>query len=96
MQRKWKTGDRIELELPLPMRLEAIDPRHSETVALVSGPLVLFAMTDSQPSLTRAQLLAARKTGPEAWEVASAGGPLRMLPFTAINDEPYTTYLRMG
>jgi DUF1680 family protein len=96
LQRKWKTGDRIELELPLPMRLEAIDPHHEETVALVVGPLVLFAMTDSQPTLTRAQLLGAKKTEAQTWEVATPAGPLKMLPFTAINDEPYTTYLRLG
>ena len=28
-------------------RLEAIDPQHPETVALMNGPLVLFAITES-------------------------------------------------
>ena len=46
------------------MRLEAVDPQHPQTVALVYGPLVLFAITHARPVLTRADLLAARKYGP--------------------------------
>ena len=37
LQRKWKDGDRVELHLPMPMRLEAVDAQHPETVALVRG-----------------------------------------------------------
>ncbi len=59
LRRRWKDGDRIELELPLPLRLEPIDPEHPETVALMRGPLVLFAITDSAPRVTRERLLAA-------------------------------------
>src|SRR5579872_323256 len=40
--REWKSGDRIELELPLKARLEALDPQHADTVALLVGPVVLF------------------------------------------------------
>ncbi len=42
VSRQWKDGDRIELELPLKTRLEAIDANHPETVAVLVGPLVLF------------------------------------------------------
>ena len=34
----------MELELPLKMRLEAIDAQHADTVALLRGPLVLMAV----------------------------------------------------
>ncbi|HEY6338615.1 MAG TPA: beta-L-arabinofuranosidase domain-containing protein [Candidatus Sulfotelmatobacter sp.] len=95
VQRKWKTGDRIELELPMTARLEAIDAQHADTSALMMGPLVLFAITDSQPAVTRARLLAAKKTGPQCWEVATADGAIKMLPFTAIGEEQYSTYLRV-
>jgi len=96
IRREWKTGDRVVLELPMETRLEAIDARHPETVALLCGPLVLFAITESAPTISRGQLLAAAKTGPQSWQAAAATGPLRLLPFTAIVDEPYTTYFRMG
>lgn len=78
------------------MRLEPIDPQHAQTVALLSGPLVLFAITDAQPVLTRAQLLAAKKTGVQTWEVGTGNGSMKMLPFTAIKEEQYSTYLRIS
>jgi uncharacterized protein len=93
IQRQWKTGDRIELELPMRLRVAAINEHHPNTVALMSGPLVLFAMTDTAPAITKAQLLAAKKVGTQKWQATTATGALDFLPFTAIADEPYTTYL---
>jgi uncharacterized protein len=95
VRRKWKTGDRIDLELPMKARLEAVDSQHADTVALVVGPLVLFAVTDTDPKITRAQLLAVTKTGLQSWQVETASGPIKMLPFTAIGEEQYSTYLRV-
>ena len=93
LHRQWKSGDRLELELPLTKRLEPIDSRHPKTVALLCGPLVLFAITDTPPVVTGQQLLAARKVGEQDWQVETAAGPVKMLPFTAIADEQYSTYL---
>ena len=94
LQREWKNGDRIELELPMTTRLEAVDARHPDVAALLLGPLVLFAVTDSEPVVTRSQLLAAKKVGTQEWQVATAHGAVRMLPFTGIEQQRYTTYLR--
>ena len=96
LHRQWKNGDRIDLELPLGLRLEAIDPRHADTVALMSGPLVLFAVADSNPTVTRSQLLAAKKMGGKNWQVESARGTVEMLPFTEIGEQQYATYLRVS
>jgi DUF1680 family protein len=95
VRRRWKSGDVVELDLPATMRLEPIDPRHPQTVALCFGPIVLFAVTDGQPSLTRADLLAAKRMDRRSWQVNTADGPLRMLPFTDIGEEQYSTYLRV-
>jgi hypothetical protein len=95
LRREWKTGDHIDLDLPPTKRLEAIDPRHANTVALVSGPLVLFAVGETVPAATQAQLLAVEKSGKEHWEVKTAAGRMKMMPFTAIGDEPYSTYLNI-
>ncbi len=92
-QRDWKSGDRIELDLPLKTRLEAVNLQHPDTVALLSGPLVLFPVGESKPALTRAQFLAAKKVGAQSWSVDSASVPTKLLPWTAIHDEPYTTYV---
>jgi uncharacterized protein len=93
IRRSWKKGDRIAMELPMRLRLEALDPRHSQTVALLCGPLVLFAITDAPPAVTARQLLAAKKNGPQSWQVETARGPMSMLPFTAIADQQYSTYV---
>ncbi len=94
VQREWKSGDRIEVELPMKARLEAIDAQHAETVALVVGPMVLFALGDPA-TVTRSQLLAAKKIGAQGWQIETASGAMKMLPFTAIQDQEYTTYLRV-
>ncbi len=99
MRREWKTGDRVELELPLKMRLEAIDVRHTDTVALLRGPLVLMAVKQDQegptPKVTREQLLQARRMSERQWQVSAANGPVTMLPFTSMGDLPYTTYVKL-
>lgn len=95
LRRPWKNGDRIEMDLPMRLRLEAIDAQHPQTVALLCGPLVLFAITDDLPAVTARQLLAARKIGPQSWQAETAGGTLNLMPFTAIADQQYSTYLTL-
>lgn len=95
IRRQWKNGDRIEMDLPMKMRLEAIDAQHPQTVALLCGPLVLFAITDVPPVVTARQLLAARRIGPKSWQTETANGSLQLLPFTAIADQQYSTYLNV-
>ncbi len=92
IQRRWRDNDRIELSLDIPLRLEPLDSRHADTVALMRGPLVLFAINPTLPSITRQQLLSARYLPTQrSWQA----GPLTFLPFTALEDQPYTTYLKV-
>jgi DUF1680 family protein len=93
--RQWSSGDCVELDMPMTMRLESVDPQHPQTVALVFGPLVLFAITDIQPALTRTGLLGAKRIGERSWQVRTDGAPIKMLPFTDIGEEQYSTYLRV-
>jgi hypothetical protein len=91
IRREWKSGDRVELELPLKTRLEPIDAQHPDTVALMRGPLVLMAVKETQsapqPKITRAQLLAARQVSEREWQV---------MPFTWLGSRPYTTYVQVS
>jgi len=99
VRREWKTGDRVDVELPLKMRFEPIDSRHPDTVALLSGPLVLMAVKKEPvsplPRVTRAQLLAARRVSEREWQVSSLDGPIALRPFTWMGSRPYTTYLKV-
>ena len=96
IQRAWKNGDRIELDLPMRARLEVIDKRHSNTVALLYGPLVLFGIDGAKRAVTRGQLLAARKTGTSSWQTDTASGPLSLRPFFVMGDESYATYFQLS
>jgi uncharacterized protein len=97
VRRVWRSGDVIELLLPLPMRLEPIDPRHPGTAALVRGPLVLMAVKPDLgapvPALSRSALLNARRAGATEWRADAAEGPIVLTPFTALGARPYTAYL---
>ena len=94
LERRWNDGDRIDLEIPLPLRLESIDRKHPNTVALVRGPLVLFPLVDAPRSFARQELLAAKRiAGEPAWQMEAASGSVRLLPFTGIDSGPYTTYV---
>ncbi len=99
IRRQWKSGDRVDLELPLKMRLEPIEPQHTGTVVLLRGPLVLMAVKDRQtaplPTVTRNQLLAARRVTQRQWQASAASGPVTLLPFTSLGSRPYTTYLKV-
>ena len=100
VRRTWKSGDRVELELPLKMRLEAINGQQAKTVALLRGPVVLMAVKagqgNSMPPATRAQLLGARRVSEREWQVETADGAVKMMPFTSIGELPYTTYLKLS
>ena len=96
IQRTWKDGDRIELELPMPLRLEPVDANHPNLVALVQGPLVLFAVADSQPTFERSGLLQAKalNNANGDWVASSAdGSAVTMRPFMKIDKENYSTYV---
>jgi hypothetical protein len=96
IRRTWKDGDRVELELPMPLRLETIDANHPKLVALMQGPLVLLAIADSQPSFDRNALLEARPANNASgdWFADSADGSrVTMRPFMNIEKESYSTYV---
>jgi DUF1680 family protein len=96
IRRIWKDGDRVELELPMPLRLEPVDANHPNLVALMQGPLVLFAVADSQPSFDRNALLQAKPVNNAMgdWVASSAAGTsVTMRPFMNIDKESYSTYV---
>lgn len=96
IRREWKTGDRVELHLPLSQRLEPLDAAHQDLVALLSGPLVLFPIGKPVPKLSRRELLSAKAASLGKWQIAAANGPVHLLPFFSIEDEPYSTYFKLS
>ena len=79
----------------MPLRLAAIDARHPRIVALLYGPVALFAVEPGVQTITQKQLLGAQRIGDSsAWEVATDAGKVRMLPYAEIKDETYRLYQR--
>ncbi len=100
VQRVWRSGDTVTLTLPMSLRLEALPANgtpHLDTVSLLHGPLVLFALreaTETGPlSLRHDELLNAERTGPAEWTVYTPTGLRKFVPFTEVGDRSYTTYI---
>jgi uncharacterized protein len=94
LQRTWKDGDRMELELHMPLRLESIEDQSPNTVALMHGPTALFGVGEIPQRITRPQLLAATAVGQssEDWTVKVDAASLTLRPFSSIMSEPYRLY----
>ena len=91
IERTWKDGDRIDLDLPMSVRLVPINAHHPDVVALMRGPQVLFAL-GQQPTLARSELLNVRRAHDGYWQA----GRVRFAPFSAIGEAPYSTYIRLA
>jgi DUF1680 family protein len=91
IKRTWKSGDRIELRFNMPMQLEPVDPQHPQDVALLQGPVALFAVGELPQTFTRQDLLTAKQTAPGSSEWQA--GSIRMKSYPAIQNERYRLYL---
>jgi DUF1680 family protein len=91
MTRMWKNGDRVEYEIGMPLRLEAIDPQNPQIMALLRGPQALFGVGKLPASFSREQLLAASPSADD-WAVQDASGKITFRTFAALGDDPYRLY----
>jgi len=92
-----KDGDRLELEFEMPLHLEAVDDQNPNNVALMRGPVALFAVGDVPTRMTHKQLLAATQVvkSSEDWSTKTDGGVLTLRPFSKIMSENYRLYQRI-
>lgn len=92
LQRTWKAGDKIELELHQPVRFEAVDRQTSDRVAMVRGAQVLFAIVNDRPSIALGITAPPLKPAGGDWLFQSGVTAIRLRPFASIGDETYQTY----
>ncbi len=100
LERTWRDGDRVELELPQTFRTVAIDDKHPDVVALMRGPL-LYAGLNPWPELANTPIsipagLRAVAGHPETYTHTLDGKALTFVPFFKIEDQPHNTYFRRG
>ena len=97
VRREWRSGDQVELWLPRPLRLESVDSQNPQIAALLCGPLALMRIVEeSQPSLTRAELLSAQQSHSEPYSWTIPARPeTRFLAFMDIRNERYSAHTRV-
>src|SRR6516165_6900269 len=83
LTRTWNNGDRVEYEIGMPVRLQAVDAENPQLVALVRGPVALFAVGNLPATLSRSKLLGSSAAGAssEDWIVEGDAGKVTFRPF---------------
>ena len=94
IRRTWRNGDRIALMLDMPLRLEAVDDKHPNHLAVMQGPLALFAVGNRFLPLRREELLTVRQASPQApeWRAATSDVVQVFKPYFAIGSETTRLY----
>jgi len=94
VSRSWSNGDRLTLSFDMPLRLEAVDEKHSTVLAVLQGPLALFATGDRFLPMRREDLLKLRQLGPGApeWRLTNGDGTQLFKPYFAIGHETTRLY----
>jgi len=94
IRREWRDGDRIVLTLDRTLRLEAVDEKHPDLLAIMQGPLALFAAGDRFLPFTRKDLMSVHQTakGASDWRVSTADGTQTFKPYYTIGSETTRLY----
>ena len=97
IQRRWRSGDVIELTLPFSFRAVPIDEQDRSTFAVMRGPLMLTAVDPPAELITAGDMLSRMtpvKGRPVEFDCRAATGKVRLRPFYQVQREPYSTYFR--
>lgn len=86
IRRSWNDGDRVSLSLDRSLRLEAVDEKHPDLLAVMQGPLALFAVGERFLSVKRRELMSVRQTAGHSseWRMSTADGVQNFKPYFAI------------
>ncbi len=98
LRRRWQNHDTVRVDFPLSFRSVPVDAEHPDLVALMRGPVMLVARAPL-PRLPRGavsspQGLTPLPGTPRSFELPSPAERLRFMPFYAVQDQFYTTYVR--
>jgi uncharacterized protein len=87
----------LELDFEMPLCLESIDDQNPNNVALLRGPVALFAVDNIPSRLTRKNLLSVSRVSQSSddWSAKTDSGMLTLRPFASIMNETYRLYHRV-
>jgi DUF1680 family protein len=94
IRREWRDGDHVALSLDMPLRLEAVDEKHPNLLAVMHGPLALFAVGDRFLPFTKEELMSVRQSavGSGEWRASTADGVQMFRPYYLIGTETTRLY----
>ncbi|MFF9001325.1 beta-L-arabinofuranosidase domain-containing protein [Streptomyces achromogenes] len=99
LERDWRTGDRVEVTLPMRTTLEAT-PDDPDVTAVLHGPVVLAGATGDTPSrrLPRLDTSALRQVSadPLRFTATADGKAVTLLPLARIHHQYYDVYWLTG
>jgi DUF1680 family protein len=93
VHRTWSSGDRVEIRIPLTLRMEPVDEQHPNRVAVVRGPSV-FVLEGAYHDPGFA--LPMRDEELERWLVPEEGSLPRGIWSTGLKEADYPTSLRVA
>ena len=93
VHRTWSSGDRVEIRIPLTLRMEPVDEQHPNRVAVVRGPAV-FVLEGAYHDPGFA--LPLRDEELERWLVPEEGSLPRGIWSTGLKEAEYPTSLRVA
>jgi uncharacterized protein len=100
VERQWNNGDVVELTLPQTQRTLAIDDQHSDTVALMRGPVMYVSAAPTAITtphvITPNQAMTALSPPDAAGTTKKNGNESTFVPFYLVDDETYDTYHKIG
>lgn len=93
IRRKWKSGDTVDVRFPLRFRLEPVDDKHPDTVAVMRGAL-MYVGADAPAGMekTRLALPGDLKPNGSGFRYEGSAGRTAFLPFYEIMNQTYNTY----
>jgi DUF1680 family protein len=102
VERTWQAGDRVEIRIPLSLRMEPVDRQHPRRVAVVRGPVVLvlddwvFEEIPRLPEPANLEKELVPDDAPGVFRLAPRGGAriqAKFRPFYAVGEvTPYRMY----
>jgi DUF1680 family protein len=95
IKRNWKSGDTMELQIPLELSLAEVDKRHPNRVAVCRGPVVLVRQ-GQQPLNSDFSQWKVQDGEPLIFQVGDQATS-RFVPFYRIaRGQPYVMYFDLG
>jgi DUF1680 family protein len=93
LRRTWSPGDRVEIRIPLTLRMEPVDPHHPHRVAVMRGPAV-FVLEGAYHDPAFA--LPMKDEELEAWLLPEVGSLPRGIWSTGLPEAEFPSCLRVA